>query len=241
MRIRLLVALVLAVAVWPATSAGDREPRRVQPLEIAVRDRLSQPRGEGWILHATGFAFDQRGYAFTNAHAVGRCREITLATPGGTEHPATLIAMDTRYDLAILRRAERFEEVLPVGQAPDRPDVPVIVFSFAGLPKATSGKRAFGSWLTKDPDGREGLAALTSEIQDGQSGSPVLATDGTVLGLVVGRQSDTGKAAVVSVGAMRSFLDYLGLAPPPPSNPAGPIFGPSDVLASDALVAVACR
>ena len=241
MRIRLLLGLALAGAMWPATSAGDPEPRPVQPLENAVRDRLSQPRGDGWTLHATGFAFDQRGYAITNAHAVGRCQEITVATPGGTEQPATLIAMDTRYDLAILRRAERFDEILAVGQVPDRPDVPVIVFSFSGLPRATSGKRAFGSWLAKDPDGRDGLAALTSEIQDGQSGSPVLATDGTVLGLVVGRQSDTGKAAVVSVGAMRSFLDYLGLAPPPPSNSEGRTLGPSDILASDALVAVACR
>ena len=240
MRIHLSLGMALAAAMLPAASVGDPDPRPVEPLETAVRDRLSQPRGEGWTLHATGFAFDEH-HAFTNAHAVGRCRDITVATPGGTEHPATLIAIDARYDLAILRSAEPFEDPLPMGLAPDRPDVPVIVFSFSGLPHASSGKRAFGSWLSHDPDGRKGLVALTSEISDGQSGSPVLATDGTVLGLVVGRQSDTGKAAVVAVGAMWSLLDYLGLFPSSSLNPSGTPLGPSDVLASDALVAVACK
>lgn len=241
MRIRHLVGLAMVAAMASSVSFGDPESRAVEPLETAVRERLSQPRGEGWTLHAAGFAFDARGYVFTNAHAVGRCGEITVTPAAGAPSPATLIAMDTRYDLAVLRLDTPFEDILPIGLPPGSPDVPVIVLSFSGPQLPGSGKRAFGSWLGKDPDGRDGLVALTSQVDDGQSGSPVLDTDGRVVGLVVGRQSDTGEAAVVSVSAMRSLLDYLGLAPPPLVSPTDRDLGPRDILLSNALVAVACK
>ena len=235
----LVIATTLAV---PMPGCAEPAARQIQPLEETLRVRLSLGRRAGWTLHASGFYVTAQGHAFTNAHAVMNCQRITLSSPGAEPVGATLLSLDTRRDIAVLRADSAAPLHLELSAGMPGPRQPVTVLSFREVPRATSPITASASRLRADPDGREGIVALTSPVSDGQSGSPVIGEDGQVVGLVIGRQADTGRAAVASREALAQMLSYLGLAhAPAPIEGRDPI-GPMQAIGfRDALVAVSCH
>lgn len=132
----------------------------------------------------TGFVVSATGHVLTNAHVVQRC--ITLAFGG---QKAEQIAVSLDFDLALLRvdgwTGVGIAEFSP---APARlnSDVTVAGYPLAGILAGlniTRGSVSSQMGLGGDVSGMQ----ITAPVQPGNSGGPVLAMDGEVVGVVVSK------------------------------------------------------
>lgn len=137
----------------------------------------------------TGFVVSP-GRVVTNAHVVAGVAEPVVETPGGGALPGRIVYFDTKHDLAVLA-------VDGLGTAPLQlsPDLP------AGSPAAFAGYPHGGPFQSKPasvqdiatvlvPDiygnnpAPEDVYRLAADVQPGNSGGPLLTTDGQVAGLI---------------------------------------------------------
>lgn len=137
----------------------------------------------------TGFVVSP-GRVVTNAHVVAGVAEPVVETPGGGALPGRIVYFDTKHDLAVLA-------VDGLGTAPLQlsSDLP------AGSPAAFAGYPHGGPFQSKPatvqdiatvlvPDiygnnpAPEDVYRLAADVQPGNSGGPLLTTDGQVAGLI---------------------------------------------------------
>jgi S1-C subfamily serine protease len=178
--IRLLTGVaLLAATVLPAEHAGV-----APPLLLQVAVQRGAPGAEDV---ATGFALGD-GRAVTVAHvldghAVGS--EVRVRSPGGPARAATVVAIDQRSDLALLRvpglRAPEARTAAGRGRA--------IVLTLDAARAGRVRRPIVARILT--PDGsrvvRRPSLELRVRIGAGDSGAPVLTPDGRVAGVVFAR------------------------------------------------------
>jgi S1-C subfamily serine protease len=69
---------------------------KIGPAVVGV----TRPRREG---SGSGFVFTPDGHVLTNAHVVGRARELELTLSDGSTHPAHVVGADPHTDLAVVR------------------------------------------------------------------------------------------------------------------------------------------
>jgi serine protease Do len=162
-----------------------------QPPKVAVSptqppaSRVESPNSEPQVSSGTGFFITSDGSILTNAHVVKDCTEIKVATKRGTFVTATVSAMDTTNDLALLKADARPDEVAALGLTPRLGD-PVEAF---GYPLAdllsTSGNFSLGniSALSGLRDDSRYLQ-VSVPVQPGNSGGPLLDQHGNVVGIV---------------------------------------------------------
>jgi serine protease Do len=132
----------------------------------------------------TGFVVSLQGDVLTNAHVVHGCSEISY-----DGLPATMTASSETFDLALLKVAEwRGESVATFSPSPAKlnSDVTAIGYPLTGLLSglnvtrgAVSSNLGFGG----DMAGMQ----ITAPVQPGNSGGPLLAADGEVVGVVVSK------------------------------------------------------
>jgi S1-C subfamily serine protease len=178
----------------PATARTALRALSLAALLVAGVLSLSAPAaaasGGERVKSGTGFFVSRNGLVVTSAHVVADCHYITIWQPDGTAHPAYLIAADPRADVALLwargsvvrraafaaRRAPRAGETvftLGFGVAPTEPLRSVIARgSFVGSSMAQRGNR---------------ILVIRARLHAGNSGGAVLAGDGSLLGMVIGR------------------------------------------------------
>ena len=142
------------------------------------------------ISAGTGFIVNPSGDVVTNAHVVRNCQSLSVLS-GSSEHPATLSALDTTHDLAILH----VPNFTPAAIAPLRSNISdlkigdaVNVIGFpgqAGIQGHYSFKKSTVSNL-KGPGGEPLWIQLTSVVEHGNSGGPVLDGGGNVIAVVSG-------------------------------------------------------
>ena len=169
------------------------------------------------ISTGTGFFVSSEGHIVTNAHVVNGCRSIS-ASRSGTVTRVTRFASDEGSDLALLMSSEkpRYWATLQGGRGARVAEaVMVIGFPYGGSlsPDATvtTGIIATLSGIRND----RRIIQITAPVQPGNSGSPVLALNGSVVGVVVGKLNPfEGKGDVpqnvnfaVSLGILQSFLN----------------------------------
>ncbi len=69
---------------------------KVGPAVVGV----ARPRKEG---SGSGFVFTPDGYVLTNAHVVGRARDLEITLSDGSTHAARVVGADPHTDLAVVR------------------------------------------------------------------------------------------------------------------------------------------
>lgn len=164
------------------TLAFLEEADESQPASSSVTsESIPQDRNGGT---GTGFIVAPDGFALTNAHVVNGCGTVTV-----DGLPAHILASSDEFDLALLK-TEGWEgdEFAMFSPAPAKlnSDVTVVGYPLAGILSglnvtrgAVSSQLGFGGDLTS--------MQITAPVQPGNSGGPVLASDGEVVGVVVSK------------------------------------------------------
>ena len=132
----------------------------------------------------TGFIVSTEGHVLTNEHVVSGCDSITF---DGV--PARLLSTSSQYDLALLRAPSwsgtNFAVFSPV-PARLNSDVTVVGYPLSGLLGGLNVTR--GSVSSQVGLGGDfGQMQITAPVQPGNSGGPVIAGDGEVVGVVVSK------------------------------------------------------
>ena len=148
---------------------------------------VETPEGQG-----TGFNIDPRGLIITNAHVVGRYNLCTLRSLSGKSWLAKKEKQDSRLDLAFLRL------IPPPGEK--APPLPALKLSSKNPGEIKAGERVYiiGNplscldvavegkvlgWITLE-DRKVPSLVVDMPIYRGHSGSPVLDSQGEVIGVI---------------------------------------------------------
>lgn len=194
--------------VWadlrPAPDMGP--PPEDIPVEAAVVERATQStvgvnaRGCARRYDGSGVTIGD-GIVITNAHVVAGADEITVRRPDGVQRDATIVVFDPDRDLAVLEVADLDQAPLPTapaeiggngvsigypgGQRTPRP-APLRIEDR----RTATGRDIYGEANTE----REVLF-LSARLRQGDSGSPVVDTDGRVTGIVFAISPDRATTA----------------------------------------------
>jgi len=153
---------------------------------IADAPAAEQPRSTSAT--GTGFFVSPDGHVITADHVIASGKQIRVRTKLG-EFSARVVRRDPANDLAVLKVEGTFAALHVLGSGKLRPAdrVSTIGFPNPGLqgfaPKFSSGEVAALSGPGDDPR----FIQISVPIQPGNSGGPLVNSDGSVVGVVTGK------------------------------------------------------
>lgn len=163
--------------------------------------------GSGWV------AAPQR--VVTNAHVVAGVDEPTVQIGGtGRTYAATTVAFDPRSDVAVLAVPDLEAPPLPTGADQEHGDQAVVAgFPLAGpydLEPARVRDRieARGAAIDGTPGANRDVYAVSTQVQQGNSGGPLLSPTGQVVGTVFAKSvTDPGTGYALTLDETRSVIE----------------------------------
>ncbi|MDO5711901.1 MAG: MarP family serine protease, partial [Micrococcales bacterium] len=209
--------------VAPAdAAAASTGPVRAAGASILRIDALAiscgrSQEGTGWVAGP--------GLVVTNAHVVAGAEQVTVTTPQGRRTRAEVVAFDPDRDLAVLSvgRLQSQSQPLRLGAALEHGDEAVVAGYPGGGPYRVAAARVRGALSARGDDiyGAMGvtrkLYALRVDVHPGNSGGPLLRTDGTVAGVVFARSVDDPHTAYAL--RLDELRPVLAAAPGPGGGP----------------------
>jgi serine protease Do len=172
------------------------------------------------VKSGTGFFVSRDGFVVTTAHVVSGCPEISIWPANGPERVARIVASDATRDLALLSAAGEVlwyaSRVHESGSL--RPGEPVSTIGFGVLRSKPREPVITTGHLIGDAADSAGnrILLIQARFLEGNSGGPVIDGEGSLLGVVVGRDAtrpDLGAARPSE--AIEGLLFANGVAPPP--------------------------
>ena len=173
---------------------------QVMPAVVKIVNDETRGQGSGAIYKVDG----QNGYIITNEHVVTRAATATVTVGNATDYEGTVLGVDADRDLAVVRiccnaafptadfgdseELEIGDEVLAVGYPEDALIPKVIVHP--GVVSATV-TRGIVSAVRYDSDNDRELVQTDAPLNQGNSGGPLFAMDGTIIGIVTFGIRDT--------------------------------------------------
>jgi S1-C subfamily serine protease len=159
----------------------------------------------------------------TNAHVVNECKELTVASPRGAATPARIVANDKQNDLAVLQSTARPAAIATLrGARPVRPGETVVAYGFPLTGDLSSGGVLTSGSVSALSGYRDDTRffQMSTQIQPGNSGGPLLDTTGAVVGVTTSgldrsRTSNSVPQNVIfalKVGVIRTFLESAGIS-----------------------------
>ena len=195
----------------PADVPPPDQTLLASPVVQQTRASIVKIRGQapscGKDIEGSGFVY-ARGKVMTNAHVVGGTRSLIVRQSNGRQYGATVVLFDPKRDLAVLDVPGLTATPLPfaddnnggVGKAGD--SALVIGYPQDG-PFHVDAARireqiiATGADIYSNGNVRREVFSLFAQVQQGNSGGPLIATDGRVYGVVFAKSledRDTGYA-----------------------------------------------
>lgn len=174
----------VVAAVTPSVVTVKSQVRTVTPFGASSGEAVG-----------TGFVVRSDGSILTNQHVIEGASAVTVTLASGKELPATVVAQDATHDLAVLHIAEDGLPALTLGSSDGLAmGESVVAIGYAldlsGGPTVTSG---IISSLERSIDVQDagavrsytGLLQTDAALNRGNSGGPLLALDGSVVGVNV--------------------------------------------------------
>jgi putative serine protease PepD len=178
----------------------------VGPSVVTISADIDGGSGVGEAV-GTGVVVDEAGEILTNAHVVADATEIRVRLAGETEPiEAEVVATDVGNDLALLQVDA--DDLVPAEFAPDG-DVKlgddVVAIGFAldldGEPSVTQGIVSALDRTLRTSDGAiDRLIQTDAAISSGNSGGPLVDTDGLVIGINTAVARSDATTAATNVG-----------------------------------------
>ncbi len=174
--------------------------------EPEVEGKPATPAAEGNV--GTGVVIIDDGTILTNLHVVAGARRVRVTFADGTESSADVIGTRPEHDLAVLKAQKIPDDLFAAtlrsthGLRPGD-EVVAVGFPFGIGPSATAGVI---SGLKREYRSPEGQRILTNLIQfdaavnPGNSGGPLVTTEGEVVGIVTGLLNPTEQRVFVGIG-----------------------------------------
>lgn len=187
----------------PGVSAEDLAVRAKESVvSVSFAGRDGQEAGMG-----TGFVIDANGLIATNLHVIGEARPITVQLLDGTSYEVLEVyATDRQMDLAVLKIAVDNLKPLKLAE-PDtlKQGAEVVVL---GNPQGLRYSVVKGvNSGTREVDGKP-MLQLAIPIEPGNSGGPVLDSQGRVQGIVTLKSAVTRNLGyAVNVSALKGLLE----------------------------------
>lgn len=173
--------------------------------------------GTGWVA--------EPGLVVTNAHVVAGSRSVTVRA-AGSRYPARVVAFDDGRDLAVLAVPGLPAAPLPLGRTLAHGDSAAVAGYPLGGPLRVDPARVREVLTARGDDiyGRtqvdREVYSLLATVQPGNSGGPLLDTDGTVSGVVFARSLDDPRTGyALTLDELRPVL--ASAAPDAGSVPTG--------------------
>jgi S1-C subfamily serine protease len=171
-----LDSAIRKVVAWIESEDGSSD--------VNSNKQASEPEDPPSSGSGTGFIVSAAGHVLTNAHVVQNCSSISVDGA-----PALLEDSSEEFDLAIIK--VDINPRIPVAvfsSAPARlnSDVTVVGYPYAGLLGGLNVTRGSVSSL-KGLGGSSMQMQITAPIQPGNSGGPVVSSQGKVVGVVVSK------------------------------------------------------
>ena len=186
------VARAVEPAVVHVSVAGNAKGR--------LGARAFTQSGSGWV-------WDADGHVVTNAHVVDSADELEVQLHDGSLHGATLVGLDPRTDVAVLRVDA--PGLLPARRSADLPSQGDLVFAF-GSPfdfrfSVSSGiVSGIGRSAGLEEVEYESFIQVDAAINPGNSGGPLADIRGDVIGMntaiATGRGSTVGSGQFAGIG-----------------------------------------
>lgn len=230
-----------AAAAEPATDTPTPSPSAESaagpPEQLAEdwlaslysRTRHAVVRIETDIGVGTGFFFHAPGYVATAFHVIQDAESIEIAIDDKVKCDARVVAWDTHYDLAILQVQGELptQPMLTAHTGPVNVGMKVAVLGhpYSDLSRMLPQLSGLLNWsLTQGIIGAVSDSWLQTDaaVNPGNSGGPLLAPDGTVLGVISARLAEAdGIGLATRIQRLEELTKKIGMAPPPIS-PIGP-------------------
>ena len=211
-------------AAADAARKRDRLGKRMTPAQIAVAQRRSAAfvtrKGlasksdvpgdlAGFPVKATGtgFLITSDGYMLTAAHVVAEAEAIRVVVVN-TQQSAKIMRIDTANDVAILKVAGLFSPISIASSKQAKLGHAIFTIGFPltqlqGVsPKLTRGDISSLNGFQDDPR----VFQISSPIQPGNSGGPLVDENGNVIGLVAAKLSDAVTAELT--GSLPQNVNY---------------------------------
>jgi serine protease Do len=174
-------------AAGRAAAQADLE---TDPVAAMLRRLLSGPEagpetGEGEGVLGSGFIISEDGLIVTNNHVVAGARTVRVRLLGSREVPAKIVGVDPTTDIALLRIDAGHLPALRLGSTKNSSvgDAVIAVGNPYGLGQTVTAGIVSARGRTLDADPYVDFLQTDAAINRGNSGGPLLATDGTVLGV----------------------------------------------------------
>jgi serine protease Do len=150
-------------------------------------DRASRALGSGFVIRADGLIV-------TNRHVVAGARTVRVLLPDARELPAKILGVDAVTDIALLKVSASNLPALHLGssQAVSVGDAVIAIGNPFGLGQSVSAGIISARARTLEDDPYIDFLQTDAAINHGNSGGPLLSTDGTVVGVTSAILSPSG-------------------------------------------------
>ena len=210
----------------PMQSHAAKAYAAVQRSVVRVRGRTSDQREDGYQSEGvgTGVVIVDTGIILTNLHVVNGADQVQVEFFDGLESEATVVGVRPEQDLAVLQ-AKKLPDDLPAATLRSTSDlqpgdeVIAVGFPFGIGPSVSSG---VVSGLRREYRSPQGKRQLTNLIQfdaaanPGNSGGPLVTSDGEVVGIVTAILNPTEEHVFIGIGfavPIESAAAAVGISP----------------------------
>ena len=153
---------------------------RTSPAVVKVVNSI----GAGQKASGSGVIISEDGYVITNNHVVEGQRRLQVIYADGTYHDAELTGTDPFADIAVIRVRDAVPAVAELGDSDAlQPGETVIAIGSPLGEFQNSVTVGVVSALNRSVDRMEGLIQTDAAINHGNSGGPLIDTNGKVIGI----------------------------------------------------------
>ena len=191
-------------------SAASRAYAIIRPSVVRVNQLEKEKDSDELSVKGvgTGVIIDDKGTILTNLHVVAGAEKVGIEYLDGTKSEAEVISVQPENDLAVLKPATVPDDMVPAtlkSTAKLRPgDEVVAVGNPFGI--GISASDGIISGLRRNYQSADGKSNLTNLIQfdaaanPGNSGGPLVTTDGEVIGIVTAILNPTSQRVFIGIG-----------------------------------------